>query len=292
VELHTKGAITTAALIPPYLTQALIDESTFHCVLQQVTKDRIYSLAFHPYVSAEGKAIVCAGDKGGQLGMYAFPVPGFTANLSPARDDDDEAPKQEQVVKKVKRIAKRRNRPQPAKVMEVEKNEDEEAEEEEKKEMDKGEEDPEAGHAVSVYQPHSRVISGIVFSPVDHNKLYTSSYDGSLRCMDVDKNAFDLVYAAPAEELLTRVDISGTGHELYFVTSRGDMKRRDLRKSEKKKVDVYSLHEKKAYCVHINRSNENQIVTSSGYAYIVHPRGMLRRMRLYSQCIPYITHIQ
>jgi len=37
------------------------------------------------------------------------------------------------------------------------------------------------------FQPHSRPINCLSFSPYDPNKLVSTSYDGSVRCFDLDE---------------------------------------------------------------------------------------------------------
>ena len=44
------------------------------------------------------------------------------------------------------------------------------------------------------FQPHSRPINCLSFSPFDSNKLVSTSYDGSVRCFDLDDQAFSLIY--------------------------------------------------------------------------------------------------
>ncbi|XP_074467734.1 WD repeat-containing protein 76 [Sebastes fasciatus] len=47
---------------------------------------------------------------------------------------------------------------------------------------------------VLLFEPHTRPVSAMAFSKADPTHLLSLSYDGSLRCMDVEKAVFDDVY--------------------------------------------------------------------------------------------------
>uniref|UniRef100_A0A3B5M5C2 WD repeat-containing protein 76 n=1 Tax=Xiphophorus couchianus TaxID=32473 RepID=A0A3B5M5C2_9TELE len=47
---------------------------------------------------------------------------------------------------------------------------------------------------VLLFEPHSRPVGSMAFSRCHPNQLLSASYDGSLRCMDVEKAVFDDVY--------------------------------------------------------------------------------------------------
>lgn len=44
---------------------------------------------------------------------------------------------------------------------------------------------------VLLFEPHSRAVGCMAFSKANTSHLLTLSYDGSLRCMDVEKAVFD-----------------------------------------------------------------------------------------------------
>ena len=44
-----------------------------------------------------------------------------------------------------------------------------------------------------VYEPHTRPVVAMVIDPHDNSKLFTCSYDGTIRCADFNKTAFDEV---------------------------------------------------------------------------------------------------
>lgn len=44
---------------------------------------------------------------------------------------------------------------------------------------------------VLLFEPHSRPVGSMAFSRCHPNQLLSASYDGSLRCMNVEKAVFD-----------------------------------------------------------------------------------------------------
>ncbi|VDH93475.1 Hypothetical predicted protein [Mytilus galloprovincialis] len=59
---------------------------------------------------------------------------------------------------------------------------------------------------VVVYAPHSRPINCLKFSLHKPNQLYSCSYDGTVRCCDLQKGVFDEIYSTPDEVLLKSFD--------------------------------------------------------------------------------------
>lgn len=47
--------------------------------------------------------------------------------------------------------------------------------------------------AVFQFKPHTGSVARLVFDPTDGNKLISTSYDGTVRRMDVEKGAFEQV---------------------------------------------------------------------------------------------------
>ncbi|CAG2210093.1 unnamed protein product [Mytilus edulis] len=59
---------------------------------------------------------------------------------------------------------------------------------------------------VVVYAPHSRPINCLKFSLHKPNQLYSCSYDGTVRCCDLQKGVFEEIYSTPDEVLLKSFD--------------------------------------------------------------------------------------
>ena len=47
--------------------------------------------------------------------------------------------------------------------------------------------------AVFQFKPHTDSVPRLIFDPTDGNKLISTSYDGTVRRMDVEKGAFEQV---------------------------------------------------------------------------------------------------
>lgn len=61
---------------------------------------------------------------------------------------------------------------------------------------------------VLLFAPHTRPVSCLAFSRTNPAHLLSLSYDGSLRCMDVDKAVFDDV-RTPLRRFLLMTSRSG-----------------------------------------------------------------------------------
>lgn len=71
----------------------------------------------------------------------------------------------------------------------------------------------------SVFSPHSRPISGMVFQQRTHTSVITCSYDGSVRRMNLETNTFDEVFAEDGYSF-AGVDASPTHTDaIYAATS-------------------------------------------------------------------------
>lgn len=103
---------------------------------------------------------------------------------------------------------------------------------------------------VTSYKMHSRTISQFQFSPTDATKLYTSSYDTTIRVLDLPTGVATEVYfpedEADTEALLSSVQIQSNGNIVMFANFDGQVGKLDLREPVKgRKTTMYSLHEKK-----------------------------------------------
>lgn len=76
-----------------------------------------------------------------------------------------------------------------------------------KVEEEDGEEEP----VVYTYRPHTRTITNLKFNPVDEQRLYTSSYDGTMQYFDMAKGAFESVSLGGEEYPITNFDWTVNG---------------------------------------------------------------------------------
>lgn len=100
---------------------------------------------------------------------------------------------------------------------------------------------------VSAFKTHTRTISSFVFSPIEANAVYSSSYDSSIRKMDLEKGISVQVFAP--SDLDTDMPISALDmahnepHVLYFSTLDGGLGRYDVRAPDSE--EIWTLSEQK-----------------------------------------------
>ncbi|PGH30444.1 hypothetical protein GX50_06787 [[Emmonsia] crescens] len=125
---------------------------------------------------------------------------------------------------------------------------------------DDEDEDGDPDPVISIIKPHARTISAMRLHPSTPSKLYTASYDGSIRALDLEKSIATEAYAPASksdEESVSGVDMAPDDpHVLYFTTLEGFFFRHDTRLSgngnpsynkstNRGSTDIYQLSEKK-----------------------------------------------
>ena len=196
----------------------------------KITPERIYALGFHPTVD---KALIFAGDKLGNLGIFDASQTAPEVKSEPikteAQDDEDGDRKG------------RRNLPWAAsRARSKAKTKTEEQNGRDSNDMS----DPN----ITSFHLHSRTISSFQFSPLNPSHLYTSSYDSSIRLLDLSKSTSTEVYAPPdssLDEALSGVEVDPKSpHVIYFSRLDGHLGRTDTR-SPGGSPDIFQLSEKK-----------------------------------------------
>ncbi|SCV66969.1 BQ2448_5615 [Microbotryum intermedium] len=124
---------------------------------------------------------------------------------------------------------------------------------------------PDRGHHYH-WQGHlQNTVSQLKLAPNDPHKLYSSSYDCTLRCRDftkdVDYEIMDLDRFDESEALVHSFDFTPSGRVLYAVDNNGGMVRRDLRQ-KMEKAERWYIDRAKVGCISINPANENMAVTA------------------------------
>lgn len=101
--------------------------------------------------------------------------------------------------------------------------------------------------AITSFHLHTRTISSFQFSPTNASHLYTSSYDSSLRLLDLSASTSTEIYGPDdpsADEALSGVEIDPVSpHVLYFSRLDGSLGRTDTRSPNP--PDLFQLSEKK-----------------------------------------------
>ncbi|KAF8636726.1 hypothetical protein AX17_003529 [Amanita inopinata Kibby_2008] len=109
-------------------------------------------------------------------------------------------------------------------------------------------------------------ISCIKFDPVNSHKLYTSSYDCTLRCLSFTTGISHEVYSTN-ERLICSIDLNPFGHELWLSDGVGGVTHLDLRQ-HKSKASWYALSDQKIGCISINPAKPHFLLTASNSRYL------------------------
>ncbi|KAG0326437.1 isopentenyl-diphosphate delta-isomerase idi1 [Podila humilis] len=115
------------------------------------------------------------------------------------------------------------------------------------------------------YKAHSRSVSSMQYSPTDPTKLFMTSYDGSIRYLDLVKQQFLESYVIPRNGSvhLGSISINTSGNQLWFADSDGGVSLKDVRTPKDELAYRKVLHDKKVGCVNVNPKYDHLIVTSS-----------------------------
>ncbi|KAK9098406.1 hypothetical protein Syun_025451 [Stephania yunnanensis] len=118
----------------------------------------------------------------------------------------------------------------------------------------------EGGNGVYLYHPHAGPVSGISIQPSVLSKVFTSSYDGQIRLMDVEKESFDLLYSSD-ECIFSLSQQPNDVNSLYFSEARGELDLFDIRAA--KSSSSWILHDERINTIDFNPENANLMATSS-----------------------------
>lgn len=122
---------------------------------------------------------------------------------------------------------------------------------------------------VYLYRPHLGSVPTVQFHPDDINKLYSTSYDGTIRCLDFgageaeDISAFDLFYANREEDdiFLTMSHIAPGQSNMLVSDSGGRVTSLDLRTGDV--AWMHTLHQKKINSVQVCPGQPHMFATAS-----------------------------
>ena len=135
-----------------------------------------------------------------------------------------------------------------------------------KQEESEEDDEDDAKPAITTFHAHTRTISSFQFSPNNQSHLYTSSYDSSLRLLDLTKSTSVEIYGpedASLDEPLSGVEIDPANpHLLYFSRLDGHVGRIDTRATPRT-TDVYELSEKKIGGFSLHPGQPHFIATAS-----------------------------
>ena len=112
-----------------------------------------------------------------------------------------------------------------------------------------------------MFDVHTKTISCSQYSPTNSNLLFTSSYDGSIRYLDLNQ-AKSMEAFVDNDYFFTHFDMDLTGNIIYFSTMEGTVGIKDIREPTNI-FTGYELHEKKVGCVSLNKLRPELMVTGS-----------------------------
>ncbi|KAL2194486.1 WD40-repeat-containing domain protein [Corynascus similis CBS 632.67] len=119
---------------------------------------------------------------------------------------------------------------------------------------------------ISAFKIHSRTITGFHFSPVDANAVYSSSYDSSIRKLDLDKGVSTQVFAPsdPDEDLpISAIDMpTSDPNVIIFSTLQGSLGRHDLR-TKPETAEIWGLTDQKIGGFSLHPAQPHLVATAS-----------------------------
>lgn len=116
------------------------------------------------------------------------------------------------------------------------------------------------GNGIHLYHPHSAPVSGILFDSFSLSKMFSCSYDGFVRLLDIERGMFDLVYSSDygVFSLSQKPDDLNS---LYFGGPDGKITSWDARSG--KSIFSRNLHENRINTIDFNLQNTTIMATSS-----------------------------
>lgn len=114
---------------------------------------------------------------------------------------------------------------------------------------------------VLLCKPHDQYVSGIRWTQQGTSGLFSCSYDGSLRLLDIQKRKFLEIHRSDVDSF-SAFDINESKQCVYLGDNKGGFTMVDLRSGKKigPKVD---MHEKKVNSIDVEPLNETYVATTS-----------------------------
>ncbi|XP_022099517.1 WD repeat-containing protein 76-like isoform X2 [Acanthaster planci] len=129
-------------------------------------------------------------------------------------------------------------------------------------------ESAEGDDGVYLFEPHSRPVSCLQFAPKSPAKLFSCSYDGTLRCGDFEKGIFDEIHTTDVDDdvFLNHFDfLSPDGMKLLVAQNqqKGYVQVVDARVRSHTSSLGFWLHNRYVKTVHIHPTKPQYFVTAS-----------------------------
>ncbi|XP_062518069.1 WD repeat-containing protein 76-like [Corticium candelabrum] len=118
---------------------------------------------------------------------------------------------------------------------------------------------------VYLFEPHSQPLSCLKYATSKSHLLFSTSYDGTVRCMDVQREIFDEVFSLPAsqEVKLNSLSFTSTSFDSFIIAcSDGKVRIVDVRASKCHCAEV-ALHMRNVKCVDVHPLVRDYFVSCS-----------------------------
>lgn len=112
------------------------------------------------------------------------------------------------------------------------------------------------------FKLHGKNIAKLEFNMNDTSKVYSASYDGSIRSFDLSTMKSSQLFINDHDIGITDINYNGDS-EIYYTTMQGEFSRIDIRANDHSKRQVLRLANKKIGGFTINPLNKHQIATAS-----------------------------
>lgn len=94
------------------------------------------------------------------------------------------------------------------------------------------------------------------------SQIYTSSYDCTIRSLSFTSGVSRELYSSSDGVLITSIDLTPTGHEVWMSDSQGGATHLDIREDQRK-ARCYGLSDQKIGCISINPTRPHFLLTAS-----------------------------
>ncbi|GJP46181.1 hypothetical protein CLOM_g5498 [Closterium sp. NIES-68] len=124
----------------------------------------------------------------------------------------------------------------------------------------------EGATGIFTFRPHRNPVSGLAYCPLSLSNVYTASYDGTIRCLDVTRASFLLLHSSSQftfSTLTPSPPSSPFSPLLLLGTDSGHLVAFDPRASHGGPVGSWEVHDKKVSTVSFCPGQEEIIATAS-----------------------------
>ncbi|XP_005103511.1 WD repeat-containing protein 76 [Aplysia californica] len=117
--------------------------------------------------------------------------------------------------------------------------------------------------SVLVFKPHIKPVSHLFFQP-GHHKLFSCSYDATLRCGDFEKGVFDEVFSVPEQndDLLRNFDFIDDGNTMLVSQYSGMVSMVDTRTPGSSAEHEYNVSRKSLRTVSVHPVDQHYFITA------------------------------